>query len=111
MIDTIKVAIPLTKGQHKRIYNSVLIQDAWHLARVNLSEGEVLLRRVQGLAETDQHSYHRSLMFDIQPTWREGTRLFLEFSIPKLWIGHNIHLLYNWYDALQHLQRLGHQFL
>jgi hypothetical protein len=106
MLDTIKVAIPLTKGQHKRIYASVMRQNSWQLARFNPAEGEISLRRVLGLAETDQYSFHRGIMFDIQFRWNPGTRLFLEFSIPKFWIGHNIHLLYNWFDALVHLKSL-----
>lgn len=106
MLDTIKVAIPLSKGQYKRVHDLVMNQDTWQFARFNPAEGEISLRRILGLAEADQPSFHRGLMFDIQSAWNPKTRLFLEFSIPKFWIGHNIHLLYNWYSALEHIRAL-----
>lgn len=106
MLDTIKVAIPLTKGQHKRIFGSVMGQDSWQFAKFNPNKGEIYMSRIRGLAEMDQPSFHRNIMFDIQQDWREGTRLFLEFSIPKFWIGHNVHLLYNWFNALKQLRKL-----
>jgi hypothetical protein len=104
MIDTIKVAIPLTKGQHRKVMDSALEKQGWQWARVNPSEGEIQFQRIKGLAEADQESYHRELRYDIQPQWGKDSRLILEFSIPKYWQGHNIHLLYGWFDALKELR-------
>jgi Phage replication protein CRI len=106
MLDTIKVAIPLTKGQHKRLIDIEMSRDQSRSAWFNPVEGTIELKRVSGLAEMDQHSYHRELMWDIRHNWEQGTRLYLEFSVPKFWYGHNIHLLYNWFGALAHLKKL-----
>lgn len=104
MLDTIKVAIPLTKGQHKRLNDKEMARDVARWAKVNLHEGFIELTKISGLLDLDQNSFHRQIMWDVKPEWSEGTRLIIEFSVPKFWYGHNICLLYNWRDALSEIK-------
>lgn len=59
---------------------------------------------MSGLVTTDQHSYHRELKWDVDPTYSKDAKLVLEFSVPKYWYGHNIHLLYRFVRALDNLK-------
>lgn len=105
MIDTIKLGIPLTQSQHKRILETATESDRWQWVQINQLLGEMRFFHISGLAELDQHSYHRELRWDIPPTWqRDCCQLLLEFSIPKFWYGHNVHLLYGFLDALRELK-------
>lgn len=104
MLDTIKVAIPLTEKQHKKLSDIELSREVERWARVNLYEGSIDLVKVQGLVDLDNNSFHRQIMWDVKREWSEGSRLFIEFSVPKFWYGHNINLLYNWKDALHLLK-------
>lgn len=104
MIDTIKVGIPLTRTQHLRISEIARFKDRWQWVQINLQLGELRLVKISGLVTTDQHSYHRELKWDIDPTFSKDAKLVLEFSIPKYWYGHNIHLLYNFVKALDNLK-------
>lgn len=111
MIDTIKVGIPLTQIQHRKISAVVSKLDRWQWVQVNHQLGEMRFCRSSGLVRTDSHSYHRELRWDIDQNWSESSKLYLEFSIPKYWYGHNIRLLYGYLDALQELKsRLDQQF-
>jgi hypothetical protein len=111
MIDTIKVAIPLTKIQHERIVRVADDQDRWQWVQLNPLLGEMRFQRSSGLMQTDSHSYHRELRWDIDYEWSEASKLYLEFSIPKYWYGHNISLLYGYLDALLDLRaKLSQQF-
>lgn len=111
MIDTIKVGIPLTAQQHKRITSLAKNADRYQWALFNSATGDLFLRRVRGLAHTDQHSYHRELCWDMDTTYEPDCKLTLEFSIPKFWYGHNIHLLHNFKPALADLRtKLNQQF-
>jgi len=106
MLDTIKLGIPLTPRQHERLL--CLAQqapDRWQFAKVNLYTGELFIRRVTGLAEADQPSYHREIMWDVPP-YCDDPHLVVEFSLPKFWYGHNIHLLYDYLGALRHFRKL-----
>lgn len=106
MLDTIKVAIPLTKGQHKRIHQLATGDDSWVWALMHQQSGETVVRKFRGLAQTDGESYHREIRFDYPPRWSEDARLWVEFSLPKFWYGHNIILLYDWPQALRHFRAL-----
>jgi hypothetical protein len=106
MIDTLKIAIPLTKSQYKRISEALMSRDGWQWARFNPREGELKLQRIRGLAEANQHSYRRELMFDLSPEWSDHARLVMEFSLPKFWQGHNIHLLYDWLETLYEVKAI-----
>jgi Phage replication protein CRI len=82
-------------------------QDRDHWAIFNPQRSGLVIRRVTGLAETDQHSYHRELRYDIPDHWKsDESYLTLEFSIPKFWYGHNVSLLYDWVTALEYLRTL-----
>lgn len=106
MLDTLKVAIPLTKGQHKRIHQLATGDDSWVWALMHQQSGEVVARKFCGLAQTDGESYHREIRFDYPPKWSEDARLWVEFSLPKFWYGHNIILLYDWANALRRFRAL-----
>lgn len=105
MLDTIKLGIPLTSAQHKRIKAIADNCDRWQWVMLNPSTGDLLFRKVSGLATTDGESFHRDLRWDIPHTYESDCRLLLEFSIPKYWYGHNIHLLYDFLEVLNHLKR------
>lgn len=106
MIDTIRVLVPLTEGQWKKILSLVEYDDRWQFAIFNPKTGELYLRRVTGLVKQVHASWERDIRFDIPPTWQgEGkTSLTVELSLPKLWYGHNISLLYDFRAALGYLR-------
>jgi len=106
MLDTLKVGIPLTQSQHKRIIQATAKLNRWQWVMMNQATGELQFRRVSGLASADQNSYHRELRFDIEQTYTPDCSLTVEFSVPKFWYGHNIHLLYDFTTALKHFKRL-----
>lgn len=120
MLDTIKLGIPLTQKQHEKIqavaYQSELRQ--WVLL-IPIT-GELWFRKITGLAEADQDSFHREIRWDIPATYHprrsklvkgefveiDETFLTVELSLPKFIYGHNIHLLYNFTDAIARLKEL-----
>jgi hypothetical protein len=106
MIDTIKLGIPLTQSQHRKIAQESKNNERGQWVLFFPMTGELLFRRTSGRATTDQHSYHRDLRWDIPANYFEGCHLTIEFSIPKFWYGHNIHLLYEFMPALNKLRHL-----
>lgn len=110
MLDSIKLGIPLTQRQHERILHLAEQNDCWQWVLLNPSSGELLFRRTRGIADTDGESFHRQLRWDIPHDYNESEcRLTLEFSVPKYWYGHNIHLLYDIATPLDHLRDLLNQ--
>jgi hypothetical protein len=105
MLDTLKVSIPLAKAQHKRIRDVAAKADRWQWVLCNESTGELMFRRISGLASMDGESFHRELRWDIPQTYGNDCKLSLEFSVPKYWYGHNIRLLYDFIAALKSLKR------
>jgi hypothetical protein len=111
MLDTVKVSIPLTRAQHHRIHKVAAGIDAWNWARQNQSTGELQVRVNQGIVRTDSESFHREIRVAFPPAWNREARLWVEYSIPKYWYGHNIHLLYDYLSGLQRLrEQLMEQF-
>jgi len=111
MIDTLKLGIPLSENQYKRIRKIASDCDRWQWVLHNEFSGDLLFRRVSGVAKTDGESFHRELRWDIPGHYESDCKLTLEFSVPKYWYGHNIHLLYDFVSALRHLkQGLENQF-
>jgi hypothetical protein len=107
MIDTLKLGIPLTQGQHSKLQKLLEKDENWQWVRFQPSSGELKLVRCRGLAHLDQHSFHRDIRFDVSSTYiPEETFLTLELSVPKFWYGHNIHLLYNFTQALAQVKKL-----
>lgn len=104
MLDTLKVGIPLSKTQHRCIQQVANAQDRWQWVQLNPVLGELRFVRSSGLVKTDSHSYHRELRWDVDRNWSGECKLWLEFSVPKFWYGHNIHLLYEFLDALRVLK-------
>lgn len=104
MLDSIKVGIPLNQRQHKRIGEKVFGErEQWVL--YHPKTGELQFRRVRGLVNCDQHSYHRQILFDMRPDYIEGeTKFVVELSLPKYYYGHNISLLYEYTKALTTLK-------
>lgn len=105
MLDTIKVGIPLTAQQHKRILNIAQEADRYQWVLGNPVTGEMVFRHVSGVAYTDQNSYHRELRWDVDKTYDVNCKLYMEFSVPKFYYSHNIHLLHNFSIALTKLQQ------
>lgn len=105
MIDTIKVQIPLTEQQFAAILQKSSDVDREQWAKVNLQSGELRFLRIDGLAGTDQNSFHRDIRWDVPPSWHPGrTHLVIELSLPKLYYGDNIRLLYDSMAALELLR-------
>ena len=107
MIDTIKLAIPLSKYQHKKLVKPFLLAGDYQWTLYNPTTGDVLFTRCRGLAQLDQASFHREIFFDLQETYRkDDTYLFIELSLPKFWYGHNILLIYDFITPIQELKKI-----
>lgn len=106
MLDTLKVGLPLTSKQHQKILLVAKDQDRWQWVQMNPLLGELRFVRSSGIVKADSHSHHRELRWDVDQTYSSECRLYLEFSIPKFWYGHNIHLLYKFAEALEVLKSL-----
>ena len=104
MIDTLKLGIPLSESQYKRIRQISADCDRWQWVLHNEFSGDLLFRRVSGVAKTDGESFHRELRWDIPSNYEPDCKLSLEFSVPKYWYGHNVRLLYDFVAALRHLK-------
>lgn len=110
MLDTVKLAIPLNKAQHKRISGFSDTGPQWVYG--DPTTGEFLFVRRAGLVQADGESFHRELRWEVSERFNDGDCfLTIEFSLPKFWYGHNIRLLYEIITPLIHLKRLiEHQF-
>lgn len=104
MIDTIKLGIPLKPSQYKRIKKRVAKDDRYQWVLYNEAKGEMHFRKVSGDAPMDKQSYHRQLRWNVPPSYEPDCCLTIEFSVPKLWYGHNIDLLYGYMPALEYLK-------
>jgi hypothetical protein len=105
MLDTLKLSIPLTRSQHRKLLLTTQEAERWQWVLFHPKTGEMRQRKVEGLAQVNGESYHRELRWSITPEWSSESRLILEFSVPKYWYGHNIHLLYDVLAALNHFKR------
>ena len=121
MIDTLRLRIPVTRTQFKRIQEIGFAADRDQLGFFSPKTGEIKLKRVEGLFKTDQNSFHREIRWELSPEYHlplerldetgevvkvDRTFLTVELSLPKLWYGHNIHLLYNFRDVIAYLKQL-----
>lgn len=107
MIDTIKFGIPLSKRQFEKLQQRLIEDETWQWVRFQGSTGEIRFVRRKGLSQSDQHSFHRNLIWQIPNTFEQDkTFLDLELSLPKFWYGHNIHLLYDFLNPLKALKTL-----
>lgn len=107
MLDTVRLGIPLTRRQFDRIQQSAFASSRPQWAILYPQTGELVLRRVSGLAGTDQDSFHREIRWDIPfHYYQDDTYLTVELSLPKLYYGHNIRLLYNFVAALELLKSI-----
>lgn len=107
MIDTLKLGIPLTSFQFRKIRKHVDQSDRWQWIQFQPNTGERRFVRMKGLVNLDRQSFHRDTAFDVSEHYTpDATFLILELSLPKFWYGHNIHLLYNFIDPLKELKRL-----
>jgi hypothetical protein len=120
MLDTIKLGIPLTQKQYDKIHAIAYQSEQPQWVLLIPITGEMRFRRITGLAEADQNSYHREIRWDIPATYLpphgklvdgefiEANRTFLtvELSLPKFSYGHNIHLLYDFAGAIAKLKKL-----
>lgn len=127
MLDTIKLGIPLTQKQYEKIQAIAFKSDRDQWTLFNPTTGDLRFRRITGLAETDQNSYHREIRWDIPVTYLpplekvensklvkingevvmiDRTLLTIELSLPKFSYGHNIHLLYDFTAAIAKLKKL-----
>lgn len=64
------------------------------------------MRHYSGALPHNFDSHHREIRFCVDPRYTpEKTALTIECSVPKLWYGHNIHLLYDWQTALEEVRK------
>lgn len=76
----------------------------------NPKTGDMVLRHYSGSLPPNFDSHHREIKFSVPPRWdSDKTFLTAELSLPKLWYGHNVSLLYNWRNALESLRSLFNQ--
>ncbi len=120
MLDTIKLGIPLTQKQHEKIQAIAYQSEVKQWALLTPATGELCLRKITGLAETHQDSFHREIRWDIPAIYHpprsklvkgefveiDETFLTVELSLPKFHYGHNIYLLYNFTDVIARLKEL-----
>lgn len=107
MIDTIKLGIPISKNQHRKLERLVRENSDWQWVMFNAKAGELRFIRHKGLAKLDQQSFRREVFWDIPEFYEsENTYLTMELSLPKYWYGHNIHLLYGYMEAIQSLRKI-----
>lgn len=106
MLDTIKFGIPLSKHQHKKLSKLVYQNEDWQWVMLNQKTGDLRFVRLKGLFKCDQQSFRREIFWDISETYVENeTFLTIELSLPKYWYGHNIHLLFGWYEVIQEIKK------
>jgi hypothetical protein len=72
MLDTIKFKVLLTERQYNRIAQRVSDSNEPQWVKLFPKTGELIGVRVKGLAEADQNSYHRKILFDLPKTFVEG---------------------------------------
>ena len=117
MLDTIKIGIPLTEKQHSRVIAVAFESDREQWVLYFPKTPELRFRKVTGLAEAHQNSFHREIRWDVtydyrpstykaDGSWLDGTCLIVELSLPKLRYGHNVHLLYDFTEELKKLKQL-----
>lgn len=107
MIDTIKLGIPISEKQHENLVNIVNKDSDWKWVMFNAQAGELRFIRHKGLIKSDQQSFRREIFWDIPEFYElNNTYLTVEFSVPKYWYGHNIHLLYDYVKAIQVFREL-----
>jgi hypothetical protein len=105
MLDTIKVGIPLSEKQHTKLSAVILESPDPQWVLFHPKTGELRFKRMRGLAEMSSPSYHRNINWDISENFTPGkTFVILELSLPKYYYGHNIRLLYQFYDVLKLLK-------
>lgn len=106
MLDTIKVGIPVSQGQHSKLLKTISSGDQWQWVQYQPQSGELRFLRLQGSAEVDKNSYHRNIKWHLPDHYRaDEAFLTVELSLPKFTYGHNIHLLYEWINALKDLKK------
>lgn len=105
MIDTIKIGIPLSEKQHTKLMSVVLESPDPQWVLFHPKTGELRFRRMRGLAEFSTPSYHRNVNWDISESFiANKTFVVLELSLPKYFYGHNVRLLYNFFNVLKLLK-------
>ncbi len=111
MFDSIRLGIPLTRTQHRSAIAACNATKNRQWVLYDTVTGEMLFKRVSGLASMDGESFHREIRFDLPPEYSDRCLLTVELSLPKLWQGHNIHLLYDFTKALDVLKERFEQQL
>lgn len=107
MLDTVKLGIPLTSRQFDRIENFAFNSTTPQYVIFHPDTGDFRFRRITGLANADQNSFHREIRWDVPHRYSEGdTYLTVELSLPKLYYGQNINLLYDFIAGLELLKGL-----
>lgn len=107
MLDTIKLGIPISRSQYEKLEKVIAQDDSWQWVQFCSKTGDLRFIRYKGLMKMDQQSFRREIYWDIPEYFDEsGSYISLEFSVPKYWYGHNIHLLYDYVFALNELKKL-----
>lgn len=106
MLDTLRLAIPLSEGQHSKISRLAFGEDKEQWVLMNPVSGEIRFLRHRGVIDKDGESFHRDIRWDIPHHYYSvGADLTIELSLPKFYYSHNIRLLYDWMQALRILKR------
>jgi hypothetical protein len=106
LLDTIKVGVPVSQGQHEKLLKLVSSGDQWQWVQFQPQSGELRFLRLKGSAEVDHNSYHRNINWHLPDHYRaDEAFLTVELSLPKFTYGHNIHLLYEWVNSLKDLKK------
>lgn len=100
MFDTVKVRVNLTESQHGKLLAYCNRSSTPEWVRYIPESHDILFVNRKSIVKTDSESFHRELRYHIDPRWSENAVLTIELSLPKLWYGENIHLLY---DAMKPL--------
>lgn len=106
MIDTLGLNIPLDEEVWRRLHEVTMLGDEWQWVRFQGSTGEIKQFKLRGSLNVEEGSYQRDIIWSLPSEWNSvNTFLSLELSIPKLWYGHNIYLLFDFLPALNVLRR------
>lgn len=94
MIDSIKVAFLISKEQRQ-----ILETGSFESQRIDRTTNKLLWRFFNGSFKTNSWNRECRYWFDDY----KSTKVYFEFSVPKVFYGHNIYLV-NFYQFLQTLQ-------
>lgn len=103
MIDTLKLRIPLSPYQVKKLNEIITMFGNYERGEIRVKDLDYVVKWRQSILTTDSPSFHRHLNFALDEF---SQSLILEFSVPKFWYGHNIRLLHNFMPGVERIKKL-----